>query len=100
MSRVKVGLVGTGLIATHKHLPALQKLASEAEVVGLCDVNVEGAQKIAQQYGIPKVYSSLAELLTAERPDMVDICTPPRTHAALATEALRGGAHVMIEKPM
>src|SRR5206468_11526176 len=48
----------------------------------------------------PKAYSSLEELLAAERPDMVDICTPPRTHAALATQALHGGAHVMIEKPM
>jgi predicted dehydrogenase len=100
MSDVKIAVIGTGLIATHKHLPALRKLGASARVVGVCDVNLEAAQKIARQFGIPKAYSSLEELLAAERPDMVDICTPPRTHAALAVQAIHGGAHVMIEKPM
>lgn len=100
MSQVKVAVIGTGLIATHKHLPALRKLESKAKVVGVCDVNIEAARKVAQQFGIPNAYSSLDELMAAERPDMVDICTPPRTHASLSVQALRAGAHAMIEKPM
>lgn len=100
MSQVKVAVIGTGLIATHKHLPALKKLEGKAKVVAVCDVNIEAARKIAQQFQIPNAYSSLDALLAAERPDMVDICTPPRTHATLAIQSLRGGAHVMIEKPM
>jgi predicted dehydrogenase len=100
MSQQKVGVIGTGLIATHKHIPALKKLDSKAELVAVCDVNLEAAQRVAREFGIPRAYGSVAELLSAERPDMLDICTPPRTHAALAIEALKGGAHVMIEKPM
>ncbi|HKO19092.1 MAG TPA: Gfo/Idh/MocA family oxidoreductase [Acidobacteriaceae bacterium] len=100
MSQVKVAVVGTGLIATHKHLPALRKLSTQARIVGVCDVNVDAARGVAQQFGIPNAYGSLDELLQRERPDMVDICTPPRTHAALSVQAMRGGAHVMIEKPM
>jgi predicted dehydrogenase len=100
MSQVKVAVIGTGLIATHKHLPALKKLEGKAKVVAVCDVNIEAARRIAQQFQIPNAYSSLDALLAAERPDMIDICTPPRTHATLAIQALRGGAHVMIEKPM
>src|SRR5690348_6726516 len=100
MDQVKVAVVGTGLIATHKHLPALQRLNAQARVVGVCDVNIEAAQKVSQQFKVAKAYGSLDELLAAEKPDLVDICTPPRTHAAVATQAMRGGAHVMIEKPM
>ena len=100
MSQIKVAVVGTGLIATHKHLPALRKLAGSATVVGVCDVNVEAARKVAQEFGIPNAYGSLEELLQKEKPDIVDICTPPRTHATLSIQAMRGGAHVMIEKPM
>jgi 2-alkyl-3-oxoalkanoate reductase len=100
MNQVKVAVIGTGLIATHKHLPALRKLAAKANVVGVCDVNIDAARAVAQQFGIPAAYASLSELLKETRPDVVDICTPPRTHAALAVQALQAGAHAMIEKPM
>ncbi|HKO11592.1 MAG TPA: Gfo/Idh/MocA family oxidoreductase [Acidobacteriaceae bacterium] len=100
MTQVNVAVVGTGLIATHKHLPALRKLSAQAQIVGVCDVNVDAARKVAQQFGIPNAYGSLDDLLVQARPDMVDICTPPRTHGALAIQAMRGGANVMIEKPM
>jgi predicted dehydrogenase len=100
MSQVKIAVVGTGLIATHKHLPSLKKLGAKASIVGVCDVNLDAARKVAGEFGISGAYSSLDELLKATSPDIVDICTPPRTHAALALQALRGGAHVMIEKPM
>ncbi len=96
----RVAVVGTGLIATLKHLPAWQSVGSAASLVALCDVNRENAQKAASRFGIPAVYDSLAELLERERPDIVDICTPPKTHAPLALQALEGGAHVLLEKPM
>jgi predicted dehydrogenase len=100
MSEVRVGILGTGLIATHKHLPALSKLKTRARIAGIADLNAEAAKRVANQFGVAKVYTTLEELLEQERPDMVDICTPPRTHAALAIQALEGGAHVLIEKPM
>jgi predicted dehydrogenase len=39
-------------------------------------------------------------MLRSEKPDLVDICTPPQTHTRLAVEAMRHGCHVLIEKPM
>src|SRR5918911_944524 len=100
MSKVKVAVVGTGLIATKKHLPSLRRLDDRATIVGLVDVNQDAARTVAREFGIANVYAPLDEVLEKERPDMIDICTPPRTHAALAVQALEGGAHVMIEKPM
>jgi len=45
------------------------------------------------------VSSGHAEALVT-RPDAVVICAPPAHHVALAREALAGGAHVFVEKPI
>jgi 2-alkyl-3-oxoalkanoate reductase len=100
MKPTTVAVVGTGLIATHKHLPALKKLGSRARIVGVCDVNIEAAKRVANEFGVARAFGSLDELMAAEQPDIVDICTPPRTHAKIAIDALQKGANVMIEKPM
>jgi predicted dehydrogenase len=100
MTPTKVAVVGTGLIATHKHLPALKKLGSRVNIVGVCDVNIDAARRVAQEFGVPRAFGSLDELMASANPDIVDICTPPRTHASIAVNALRKGANVMIEKPM
>ncbi len=97
---LKVALIGSGFIATQKHLPAWKKNARLARVVALCDVDAKLAEQIARQFGVPRSYDNLAALLKAEKPDVVDICTPPRTHAPVALEALAAGAHALIEKPM
>src|SRR6266702_1766218 len=97
---IKVGVIGTGFIATQKHLPAWQKLASAAKITALCDVNLERGQEIARRFDVPRVYPDLQSMLLSERLDVVDICTPPKTHSLLAVEALQSGAHVLIEKPM
>jgi len=100
MGRLKVAIVGSGLIAAHRHLPAFTKFRKDAEVISLCDLNYEQAQKVAHKFGIPKIYKELNELLENEHPDIVDICTPPQTHAQLAITAMKGAADVLIEKPM
>ena len=97
---LKVGLIGTGYIATQKHLPAWRRLRHLSEVVALCDVNQEHGRRVARQFGVPNVYKDIQQMLEKERPDIVDICTPPRTHAEVAIASLMGGAHVLIEKPM
>jgi UDP-N-acetylglucosamine 3-dehydrogenase len=97
---LKIAVAGTGLIATKKHFPAWQRVSKQARVVALCDINREQATKIAGQFGIPATYTDVGEMLEKERPDVVDICTPPRTHAPLAIQCLESKAHVLIEKPM
>src|SRR5712692_10555808 len=99
-SMLKAAIVGTGFIATQKHLPAWRRMKGLANVAALCDVDRERGKETARQFGVQVAYESLQDLLEAERPDVVDICTPPKTHAALALIALKGGAHVLIEKPM
>jgi len=100
MALLKAVLVGAGLIAGKKHIPAFVRLKRKVKLVALCDINLEAAQTLASRFGVPRIYSDFSEMLSAERPDLVDICTPPQTHARLAVEAMRHGCHVFIEKPM
>lgn len=100
MSKLKAAIVGAGLIAGKKHIPAFLRHRKKVELVALCDLNEEGARKLAAQFGVPRVYSDIGEMIDKEKPDLVDICTPPQTHVKLAIEAMNLGCHVLIEKPM
>ncbi len=95
---VKVGLVGTGYIAD-PHYKGLRLLAPQVEIVSVCDLNTALAQQFAQARQIPKVYTNLQEMLTAESLDVVHILTPPPLHYPLAAQALEAGVDVFIEKP-
>ena len=97
---MRVGIIGSGFIAKQKHLPAWKKVGREAQGVALSDPNVAQAEELARAHGITGVYKDYRQMLEAEHLDVVDICSPPRTHAELAIRSLKAGAHALIEKPM
>ena len=96
----KVAVIGTGFISVDKHLPAWRRLRPSARVVALCDLDRDSAERAARRFDVPSAYDDVRDMLEREKPDFVDICTPPRTHADIAAMALEAGAHVLIEKPM
>jgi predicted dehydrogenase len=100
MKPLKAAVIGSGLIAGLKHIPAFKKHSGKVQLAALCDLNQDAARKLAVRHGIPRVYGDIAEMLATEKPDLVDICTPPKTHAPIAIQAMRAGCHVLIEKPM
>jgi predicted dehydrogenase len=100
LKKVRAAIIGSGLIAGKKHIPAFLKLRHKAALVAICDLNLGAARQMAAQFGIPSTYNNTVEMLNIEKPDLVDICTPPQTHARLAIEAMRHGCHVLVEKPM
>ncbi len=100
MKKLRGAIVGAGFISSGRHLPALSRLNGRVEMVALSDLNGGMARAVADQFRIPKVYSDAAEMIVKEKPELVDICTPPSTHAKLAAMSIEQGCHVMIEKPM
>ena len=98
--RLKVGIVGCGAIATIRHIPAFLKLKDRAVIQAVADKNESLAADAARKNGVPGVYTDLTDMLAGEKLDIIDICTPPQIHAALAVQALAGGCHVILEKPM
>jgi predicted dehydrogenase len=100
MSRLKVGIVGAGLITREKHLPAFINDRKHVEVSALCDLNLNIANKLADEFHVKKVYSGIEEMLKAEDLDIVDICVPPLFHGDIALMAIEKGCNILIEKPM
>ena len=94
--RLKVGLVGCGKIS-EAHLAGFRKV-SHCFVHGVFDVNRDGAEKRARSFGVEKVFDSVDALIS--ECDIVDVCTPPQTHAEIALKALAAGRHLVIEKPL
>jgi 2-alkyl-3-oxoalkanoate reductase len=97
ISEIRVGLVGAGYVSTY-HARALRSLPY-VKIVGIADLDQERAKALAEQFQIPAVYSSLAEMRAAA-PQVIHVLTPPASHAALAIEAMEMGCHVFVEKPM
>jgi predicted dehydrogenase len=96
---MKVGIVGCGKIATTAHLPALSTI-SEAEVVSVSDLNENRALKVAKRFGVAHHFKDYKEMLKDETIDIVDICTPAKTHADIAVDAAASGKNILVEKPI
>ena len=96
--RVRVGLVGTGLIAQVMHLHYLAELADRYEVAAVCDLDADSARACAARYGIPAVFTDWPDLLSHPL-DAVMVLTSG-SHAPIAEAAARAGLHVFVEKPM
>lgn len=100
MTKIKVGVVGSGFIAKKEHIPSFLRLKKDVTISAVCDLNQSLATSVAKKFGIPAAYSNLSEMLEKENLDIVDISTPPQVHTPLAIEAMEKGCHVLLEKPM
>jgi predicted dehydrogenase len=91
--------VGCGRVFERFHLPALLA-QTRWSLVGVADPRPERLAWIKTLLPSVPSETSLASLLTRLQPNAVLISSSPESHCAVAEEALRGGAHVLLEKPM
>lgn len=97
-TRVRVGVIGAGLIAQVMHLHYLRELSDMFEVSAVCDIAPENAAASAARYGVTKTYTDWRELL--RQPIDAVLVVTGGSHAPMAIEAARAGLHVLVEKPM
>lgn len=93
----RVVVVGTGQIGL-EHLACVSSIDC-ADVVGVCDLSAVSAEAAADRFGVPVWSTEYASLFDAVRPDVVHVTTGVGAHFAVARDALRCGAHVVLEKP-
>lgn len=74
--------------------------SGEAEVIAIADIHQGRAEQRAREYGIPKTYSSVDELLKNKDLQAVYIALPNKFHIPASLAALEAGLHVICEKPM
>jgi predicted dehydrogenase len=96
--RLRVGVVGCGVIAQVMHLPHLLELDDTFDLRAVCDISEPTARSCAERYGDPKVFTSWEEMLN-EPLDAVLVLTSG-SHAPVAIAAAHAGMHVLVEKPM
>ena len=96
-STVTIAVIGVGLIGP-RHA---QSVAGCSGAKLLCVVDPSpSTQSVAESFQVP-AFTSISEMLSACcRPDAAVVCTPNRTHAAIAKELLAAGIHVLVEKPI
>jgi len=83
--RLRVGVVGCGMIAQVMHLHYLTELRDRFEIAALCDVSEPVARACADRYGVPVVHTRWQDLV-AERLDVVMVLTSG-SHAPVAIAA-------------
>ena len=96
---LRVAVVGAGNIAEAAHLPAVAAQAGALTVVAVVDVDLTRARGLADRWRIPAAYPDVEEMLAAEHPDLVLVCTPPAAHRPAVISCLDAGAWVWCEKP-
>jgi predicted dehydrogenase len=94
---IQVALVGCGRIA-QSHLEVIESLG-DCRLSAVVDVHRDAAATIAARTGAA-VHEDYQAVLEGPPPDAVVICTPPNTHAEVATFFLKASVHVLCEKPL
>ena len=98
-TELKYACIGAGGIAKKKHLPGYSA-DGRVKISAVCDRDLPLAGKLAEDFGIERVYADYKEMIENVKPDIVSICTPNFTHAEIAVYALEHNCHVHVEKPM
>lgn len=98
MSKIKVGLIGSGFIAEH-HAYAY-RLLPNVEIIGCSSILEDQAKLLMKKFNIPgepiKNYKDLLDMDC----DTVSICLPNYLHKEVGIAALESGKHIIIEKPL
>lgn len=95
----RIAIIGTGAIVG-SHLSAIKAAGERVELVAAVDVDEARVRAVCAENGIPRWYRDAREMLETEKPDLVQIATPPAIHKALIIDCLEAGAWVYCEKPL
>lgn len=94
---IRTGLLGGGFMARVHSVAA--RMAG-ARLTALASSDPERAAAAAAMLGVARAEFDADAVIGAPDVDVVHVCTPNATHAALALAAIAAGKHVVCEKPL
>ncbi len=98
-SKVKVGIVGCGVVATAYYLPCLMEMET-VEITAVCDLYKARTEACVRLFGAKEEYLDYYEMLEKADIDAVMILTAPGTHVPFTLAAVEKGKHILLQKPM
>ena len=96
--RIRTGLIGCGSVS-NQYLPQLTQCPF-VEVVSLCDIKPERAQRQAERFKVAHHYPNIEAMLAGEPFDFLVDTTDMQQHEGINRRALEAGKHVWSEKPI
>jgi predicted dehydrogenase len=95
---MRAGVVGLGMMGRN-HVRVWDEAIPGVELVAVADPDV-GAVTRATAGRRARGYEDPRAMLEAEKLDLVSIVAPTSLHLPVTLDALRSGAHVLVEKPI
>ncbi len=103
VERLRIACIGAGSAIgarTSGFLQVINQLHDMYDQFAIMDINEENARAAAAAYDIPEVYTSLDDLFTKGRPDVVVRLTPTDSAFAVCMAAAEAGCHILSEIPI
>lgn len=102
---LRVGVIGYGVMGkahcyAYRAAPVLRALPVTPVVSVISGRNQAAVAAAAGAYGVPAYTTDWRSLIARDDIAIVDICTPPGTHAEIAQAAAAAGKAVLCEKPL
>ncbi len=98
MKKLKGVCIGAGYFSQF-HYEAWNRLDG-VEILAVCDTNIEKATAVAKNFNIASYYNDVETMFQEQKPDFVDIITPPETHLDLCKLAIQYKIHIICQKPL
>jgi len=93
---IRIGIVGAGANTRDRHIPGF-KAIDGVELAAVANRSRASGERVAEQFGIRRVYDHWQEVIEDDDIDAVMIGTWPYLHAPVTLAALDAGKHVLTE---
>tara|TARA_B110001452_G_C15210455_1_gene419856 strand:+ start:19 stop:1029 length:1011 start_codon:yes stop_codon:yes gene_type:complete len=97
-NKIKFAVVGCGSIGK-RHIAVIDAEIN-ADLVAICDVDINKCIELSNLYGGVKYFTDYALMLKEIDIDIVNIATPHGLHASMSIEAANSKKNILVEKPM
>lgn len=96
-SKLRVAVIGTGYFSRY-HYSAWQRIP-HVELVGLVTLDHSEALQFQNEFSVNTVYKDLASMLDHSNADLIDIVSPPHTHADFIRQCADRKLAIACQKP-